>query len=814
MPRDEMPPEMSSDTSPYIRDVLIQFKDVIQVKVNTDEVLQKLVEKVQKLEEKLERNKTKEVKRKNKMKTFKENVRREIEEYKMELRLELQNKVEKLEENIENQSKQNLSLYKEDPKKELDVKEETNLGIQEEMQKELCAKVHHYNGSSSLRSQPHQSQTTTYHLEFACQINTIVYKGKPMRTSDSDHIHVVLYNGDYEIEPDHYLASATVELVVLYGEFSGQTQGYWSKDEFIHNIAKLRQVNNSTGEPPKLRVKNGRFKLVGGRYRHEGVAIMDNSSRKDVKLGAMIVGITEERVLEGVSNIFKVQEAKTENRAKRPTDDTAEDLLRCAGNIPDRPRCPPEAEDLLRCVGNNTHSRSKNGPRHSYLQPQHNFAVMSNQGTHAHTAAQGPRHSYLLQPQHNFAVMPNQGTQAHTAENGSSGQPQLDHVQRQNIQHGATQQEDYGQGHQYVRPKGAPINLHNMTNTSPIIYPHTTGNGYVGSLPLEPLQYPNQGESYGQGHQHNFPRPPNNFAVMQSRVILAQTAGNGSGVQPLIDRVQKHNTQQGATQEENHAGKGRQYVLSKIGTINFHNKPNPPGNGSVGPLLSEALPYSTQQVESSGLPNRFQRPQPNFTVMPNQVTHSHSAGNGQGVQPLIEHVQKQDTQQGGTPQEDRAGKGQQHIIPNNGRLNFQSMSNLPGTPYPCISGIGSLGPLPSAYPTQQEITQVENSGNGLGCKPLVEHVHQQNTTQQGASCQQDDHGLDLDLNQLSPETSVILNHWSGPTHVSGLSASDGLQNTFELPVEYQDGGAIGAPYTVAPVIQMDSIQAMSPDGGI
>lgn len=133
----------------------------------------------------------------------------------------------------------------------------------------------------------------------------IVYKGKPIRTEDSDHIEVVLYDGGKQIAPDHHLASAAVELVVIDGEFSDHT-GYWSKDEFEQKIMKPRQVINQ-----KL-VKNGKFKLDGGRKRHKGVVITENSNRKDFKLGVMIVGDTKERVLEGVSDIFRVQEAKTE----------------------------------------------------------------------------------------------------------------------------------------------------------------------------------------------------------------------------------------------------------------------------------------------------------------------------------------------------------------------------------------------------------------------------------------------------------------------------------------------------------------------
>ena len=60
-------------------------------------------------------------------------------------------------------------------------------------------------------------------------------------------------------------------------------------------------------------VKNGTFNLIAGSCDHEGAIIMDNSQQREVKLGVMIAVPTEVRVLEGVSNPFKVQEGKTKS---------------------------------------------------------------------------------------------------------------------------------------------------------------------------------------------------------------------------------------------------------------------------------------------------------------------------------------------------------------------------------------------------------------------------------------------------------------------------------------------------------------------
>lgn len=153
------------------------------------------------------------------------------------------------------------------------------------------------------RSHPRQGQPIKFKLAIQSQVDQVVYKGKPIRTDDCEHITVVLYDGDNPIAPDHHLASAEVQLVLIDGDFD-ITQGFWSKDDFEKKLT-IR------GSNPNL-VKNGKFRLAGGKCRRKGITITDNSNRREVMLGVMIMEDTEERVLEGLSNIFRVQEAKTE----------------------------------------------------------------------------------------------------------------------------------------------------------------------------------------------------------------------------------------------------------------------------------------------------------------------------------------------------------------------------------------------------------------------------------------------------------------------------------------------------------------------
>ena len=115
------------------------------------------------------------------------------------------------------------------------------------------------------------------------------------------------YDGGNPIAPDHRLASVRVELVVIEGWFN-EIRDSWSKEEFEESIIKPPRTTTLTSL-----VKNGTFNLIGGSCDHEGAIIMDNSQQREVKLGVSITGPAETRILEGVSNPFKVQEGKTKS---------------------------------------------------------------------------------------------------------------------------------------------------------------------------------------------------------------------------------------------------------------------------------------------------------------------------------------------------------------------------------------------------------------------------------------------------------------------------------------------------------------------
>ncbi|VAH82943.1 unnamed protein product [Triticum turgidum subsp. durum] len=184
------------------------------------------------------------------------------------------------------------------------------------MRKEGCAEVNHYNKSASQRSQV--SQSTRFRLVIENNVSRTIYKKETVEIEDGGgHIKVAMYDGVNRIAHDHLLASAKVDLVVIEGCFNEPKRDSWSKEEFEESIIKPRKGITRL-------VKNGTFDLTDGCCDHEGAIIMDNSQQREVKLGVMIAVPTGVRVLEGVSNPFKVQEGKTKKpgsnkKGKKPS---------------------------------------------------------------------------------------------------------------------------------------------------------------------------------------------------------------------------------------------------------------------------------------------------------------------------------------------------------------------------------------------------------------------------------------------------------------------------------------------------------------
>ena len=108
------------------------------------------------------------------------------------------------------------------------------------------------------------------------------------------------------------LASGTVELVVVNAEFNQhKNRYYWPREDFESNITKPRRGNSATGgvdQSVKSIVSNGQFNLNRGVRCYSGSAIFENSHNRKVRLGAMLVLPTGERVLEALSDPLLVRD--------------------------------------------------------------------------------------------------------------------------------------------------------------------------------------------------------------------------------------------------------------------------------------------------------------------------------------------------------------------------------------------------------------------------------------------------------------------------------------------------------------------------
>ena len=111
---------------------------------------------------------------------------------------------------------------------------------------------------------------------------------------------------------DGPLASIPVELVVVNSKFNQyDNQHNWSREDFECNIVKPRCENSAAGgadQSVKSIVSNGQFNLNRGVRCYSGSAIFENSHNRKVRLAAMAVFPTEERVLEALSNPLLVRD--------------------------------------------------------------------------------------------------------------------------------------------------------------------------------------------------------------------------------------------------------------------------------------------------------------------------------------------------------------------------------------------------------------------------------------------------------------------------------------------------------------------------
>ncbi|KAL6908138.1 hypothetical protein ACP4OV_002308 [Aristida adscensionis] len=166
--------------------------------------------------------------------------------------------------------------------------------------------------SSGLRSESNQAQPPRYRLEFTCEVNDEIEKDKIIETKPhGEMIGVALKDDQNQIVDTGPLASAKVKLVVVNGEFNQHgNRCNWSKNDFLRHIQRPRKGKSAMGDVNQAAesiVENCFFDLVSGVKIHGDAKILENSGNKRVRLAVMMVSPTEERVLEGLSNLFFVR---------------------------------------------------------------------------------------------------------------------------------------------------------------------------------------------------------------------------------------------------------------------------------------------------------------------------------------------------------------------------------------------------------------------------------------------------------------------------------------------------------------------------
>ncbi|KAF0889285.1 hypothetical protein E2562_022836 [Oryza meyeriana var. granulata] len=110
-----------------------------------------------------------------------------------------------------------------------------------------------------------------------------------------------------------HLSSAKVEVVVLHGNFNAKNEEQWNPEDFDKHIVCGREKS------AQLLTGNLTLKLNGGEALLENATFTDNSSftsTKKFRLGLRLVNNSDDRILEGITEPFRVKERRVEGFEK------------------------------------------------------------------------------------------------------------------------------------------------------------------------------------------------------------------------------------------------------------------------------------------------------------------------------------------------------------------------------------------------------------------------------------------------------------------------------------------------------------------
>ncbi|KAG8048900.1 hypothetical protein GUJ93_ZPchr0009g1082 [Zizania palustris] len=159
-------------------------------------------------------------------------------------------------------------------------------------------------------------QRPRYQLMFLNDLKP-VYTMLKLEAKDGQALKVAIFerleNNQMDIVKFGHLSSAKVEVVVLHGNFNAKNEEHWTPEDFTKHIVCGREKS------AELLTGNLTLKLNGGEASLESAIFTDNSSftsTKKFRLGLRLVNDSGDRVLEGVTEPFRVKERRVEGFEK------------------------------------------------------------------------------------------------------------------------------------------------------------------------------------------------------------------------------------------------------------------------------------------------------------------------------------------------------------------------------------------------------------------------------------------------------------------------------------------------------------------
>jgi hypothetical protein len=150
-----------------------------------------------------------------------------------------------------------------------------------------------------------------YQLVFLNGIKT-AYTMSKLESGEGTAIKVAIVetlgNNQTRIVRSGHLSSAKVEVLVLHGHFNAKEES-WGAEHFSQHIVSGREKS------AQLLTGNLTLRLNGGEAFLENATFTDNSSftsTKMFRLGLRLLNASGERVLEGVTEPFRVKERRVE----------------------------------------------------------------------------------------------------------------------------------------------------------------------------------------------------------------------------------------------------------------------------------------------------------------------------------------------------------------------------------------------------------------------------------------------------------------------------------------------------------------------